>query len=119
MASVQWIKYQSGKWCDLNTLELGIVGNVTGVYIIWYGGKKSRIIKIGQGNIKEGIKKSRANIQIQKFSHYGTLHVTWAEVPPFKIGGIERYLLDTWKPLISSKGETVPPIEVNSPFAKK
>ena len=36
---VNWIKYQSGDWCNLETLDLNQehFDNLSGVYVIWKG----------------------------------------------------------------------------------
>jgi hypothetical protein len=47
----------------------------------------------------------------------GTLRVTWAAVPAHQLDGVERYLADTWHPLVGDAFPDVLPIAVNFPFA--
>lgn len=47
----------------------------------------------------------------------GDLRVTWAALPAHQIDGVERYLANTWPPLVGDAFPDVVPLEVNSPFA--
>jgi len=49
-------------------------------------------------------------------SRYGTLRVTWAVVQSDQMEGVERYLVEHWKPLVEDRPPKVVPIAVNSPF---
>ena len=101
-------------WCDLRTLILDKVSDV-GVYIIWHTGNPSRVVRIGQGSIADRLSEHRNNPEILA---YGQLRVTWAVVATqANRDGIERYLANTWNPLVGDAFPDVVPIAVNSPFA--
>ena len=46
----------------------------------------------------------------------GALYVTWASVQASQIDGVERYLANTWNPLVGDAHPDVNPIAVNSPW---
>ena len=50
------------------------------------------------------------------YSRFGTLRVTWAAVQSDQMEGVERYLVEHWKPLVEDRPPKVVPIAVNSPF---
>ena len=118
MITVTWIRCASGKtWCPLETVNLTDV-NVEGVYLIWHEGNPARVVRIGQGDISDRLASHRQDNAILDYGKYGTLRVTWASVPSYQLNGVERYLANTWPPLV---GETFPnatPIPVNSPFGQ-
>jgi len=115
---VIWIKCgNGGNWCPLETLDLGSIGDVQGVYIIWHGGNPSRVVRVGQGDIKDRLSKHRNDNKVTQYAKYGTLRVTWASVSLKYRDGVERYLAETWKPLIGDAFPDAQPIAVNSPWS--
>ena len=84
-----------------------------GVYVIWYNGSPGRVVRIGQGDIaaRIGIHRNDA-----KITGYPNLLVTWAAVPAAQMDGVERYLANTWHPLVGDAFPDVQPIVVNSPW---
>lgn len=101
------------RWCNLKKLILDKNTDV-GVYIIWHTGQPSQVVRVGQGAIKERLSAHRKDPEITKF---GDLRVTWAVVKSQYRDGVERYLADTWDPLVGDAFPDVDPIAVNSPFA--
>jgi hypothetical protein len=89
----------------------------TGVYIIWHEGNPGRVVRIGQGKIADRLAAHRKDKTVLNYKKNGTLRVTWATVPSNQIDGIEKYLADTWPPLIGDAFPDVAPLAVNSPFA--
>jgi hypothetical protein len=116
---VAWVKCgNGGNWCPLVTLDLESVGNVGGVYIIWHDGNPGRIVRIGQGDpIRNRLSAHRNDLEILGYGRFGTLRVTWATVPSNQRDGVERYLAETWRPLIGDAFPDVLPIAVNSPWS--
>lgn len=114
--NVNWVKCQSGDWCNFNTVSLNAV-NAKGVYIIWHAGQPSRVVRVGQGGIAARIAEHRNNRQITQYANNGTLYVTWAAVHSQYQNGVERYLADTWHPLVGDAFPDAVPIAVNSPWA--
>jgi hypothetical protein len=117
MISVSWVKCGDGvNWCPLETVNLSEV-STTGVYIIWHEGNPSRVVRIGQGNIAARLGAHRRDHAVLAYGRYGTLRVTWAAVPAHQLDGVERYLANSWPPLIGDAFPDVAPLAVNSPFA--
>lgn len=46
----------------------------------------------------------------------GKIYVTWAEVAHRNLDGVERYLAETWNPLVGERFPDVDSIAVNSPW---
>ena len=109
MQQLNWVKYTNGNWCDLMDVDLS---NVTdfGVYLIWSTQPDSKAVYVGQGNTAERLLKHRRDPRI--IGHKG-LKVTWASVSFHIADGIERYLSDSYKPLIGDNYPNVDPITVN------
>ena len=117
MLDLNWTKCQGDVWCKLNfvNLEHSHFDGIEGVYIIWHGGKKPRVVYVGQGKIRDRIRAHRSDVEIQEFVSQ-TLFVTWASVGRQQRNGVERYLADRWRPKVGSSHPDVLPIEVSSPF---
>jgi hypothetical protein len=118
MAVLKWVTCgDDGHWCDFENLTLPSVGNTIGVYIIWHAGNPGRVVRVGQGGIADRIAAHRQDKKVTAYNSHGTLRVTWADVPKASDrDGIERYLADTWKPLVGDSWPDVVPIAVNSPW---
>lgn len=116
MLQVSWVKCQSGDWCNFNNVDLS---NVTakGVYVIWHAGNPGKVVRIGQGDITTRIAAHRNDRQITQYANNGTLYVTWAAVSSQSLDGVERYLANTWPPLVGDAFPDAAPIAVNSPWA--
>jgi hypothetical protein len=115
---VKWIKCGSvDHWCSLEQLDLDSMGDVAGVYIIWHEGTPGRVVRLGQGDpIKTRLSAHRNDREILAYRWSGTLRVTWAAVPFLLRDGVERYLANTWPPLVGSAFPNSLPIAVNSPW---
>jgi len=114
MVIVTWMRGEGQKWCalaDLTPLETAGLG----VYIVWYAGNPGRVVCVGQGRIADELARLRADDEVIGFAANGPLLVTWAPVSDKRLDGIERYLADTWPPLLDRPRPQVPAIEVNSP----
>lgn len=118
MISVTWMKCGSdGHWCDLELLDLKSISAKTGAYVIWHEGNPARVVRIGQGDIAGRLGAHRQDPAILAYKKYGRLRVTWAAVPPHQLDGVERYLANTWPPLLGDAFPVAAPLAVNSPFA--
>ena len=116
MIILDWIRCDDGRvFCGLATVNLDNV-QTEGVYVIWHTGNPSRVVRVGQGNIVDRLKRHRYDPEITQYAIYGRLLVTWAYVSPIYIDGVERYLAEKWFPLVGDRHPSVYPIEVNSPF---
>jgi hypothetical protein len=103
-------------WCSLENLDLDTVGEVGGVYIIWHNGNPGRVVRIGQGKIKDRLCAHRDDNEILAYKSNGALRVTWAAVPFAQRDGVENYLAAKWTPLVGEQFPDVEPIAVNSPW---
>lgn len=87
--------------------------NGGGVYVIWHEGQPSRVVKVGQGDIRNRLTSHRNDKSITKYNISGVLRVTWAIVPVAQRDGVERFLGDCYKPLIGDRFPNATPIKVN------
>ena len=113
---VSWIQCAGNVWCSLNNVKLTTVTNNPGVYVIWYEGQPSNVVKIGSGNIRDRLSDHRGDAEIQAYESRGLL-VTWAVVPLATAMGIETYLADEFPPLVGERFPDVSPIAVNHPWS--
>ena len=75
-----------------------------------------RVVYVGEGQIADRLRAHQNNPTIVGHRGSGSLLVTWAKVPDDIIRwGIERYLGELWKPLVSKQFRDVPTVEVNLP----
>lgn len=112
--NLTWIKCSNNSWCPFLILDLRAEYFNTsrkGVYIIWQP-STGRVIRVGQGVIKDRIAEHREN---NKITQYSNLSVTWAEVSSVYMDGVENYLATQLKPLIGDRFPEVSPIQVNIP----
>lgn len=115
MLDLHWYKSKSGTWLQLETVNLEGETDF-GVYIIWHAGDPSRVVRVGQGDIAARLTTHRGDSVITNYRRFGTLYVTWAVVSPRLVDGVERHLVEHWKPLVGDRFPNVAPIAVNSPF---
>lgn len=114
MVIVTWISRGREGWCSLDLVDLKGLRTV-GVYMIWYAGDPGRVVCVGQGDIATALVALKADKKVLSYKAKGDLLVTWAEVSAARIDGIERYLSETWSPLIAGQSTDAASIEVNSP----
>jgi hypothetical protein len=104
-------------WCSLENLDLDSVGDIGGVYVIWHEGNPGRVVRVGQGRIKDRLSAHRNDREILAYRRNGTLRVTWASVSSNQRDGVERYLSDQWSPLVGVAFPDARPVAVNSPWS--
>ena len=115
MTNAVWVKSKANTWLRLLTFNINSdLGN--GVYVIWHSGNPGRVVYVGQGDIATRLQCHRNNDDIIHYSQRGELLVTWAVLPAHLMSGVERYLADTWNPLVGDAYPDVAPIAVNSPW---
>lgn len=115
MLQLQWVKNTEGNWCGFEGVNLADV-KTQGVYIIWHAGDPSRVVRVGQGDIKARLLAHRQDPEITAHRKSGKLHVTWAAVPAAQMDGVETYLADRWTPLVGDAFPDCQPIAVNDPW---
>ncbi len=116
MLTLTWIKSTTDVWLPLK-FNLESATKTVGCYIIWHGGQKPRVGRVGQGKIPGRIGDHGNDSEVLAYAANGPLMVTWATVPASDLDGVERYLADTLKPLIGDRFPDVAPIPVNLPWA--
>ena len=112
--TLQWVKSTTSSWLSFDNVDLSEV-TTKGVYIIWHQGQPGRVVYIGQGDVAARIVAHRSEPEILAYKAKGLL-VTWASVPKAQRDGVERYLANTWNPLVGDAHPDVEPIVVNSPW---
>jgi len=112
--TIQWVKSTTDTWLPFATVDLSEV-TTKGVYMIWYRGQPGRVVYVGQGDVASRISAHRSEQEILAYQANGLL-VTWASVPKAQRDGVERYLADTWNPLVGDAHPDAEPIAVNSPW---
>lgn len=105
-----------GNWPNLETVNLANVAD-EGVYIIW--NSNSKAVRVGQGKIADRLSVHRNDNDILSNKGGtllgGTLFVSWASVSSHAMDGVERYLYDTFNPIVGERAPAVPAIPVNHP----
>ena len=112
---VEWIKYSEGAiFCALETVNLSNV-ETRGVYVIWQNPSRV-VLYVGEGWVADRLNAHRNDPNILGHRGNGNLLVTWASVSSdLTRWGIERYLGELYKPLVSKQFRDVEPVEVNLP----
>lgn len=113
MLQLQWMRCAGGVWCGFNTVDLSApcFRDSVGVYVIWHS---AAVVRVGQGHIAERLAKHRNDPEITRYSSLG-LFVTWAEVHPVVLNGVERFLFDTMNPLVGERCPDCESVAVNLP----
>jgi len=115
---ISWITCGEGNWCSLEHLDLSAIRTTEGVYVIWHAGRPSRVVIVGQGNIARRLALHRADPEVMQYSSRGRLLVTWAAVSnDADRSGIERFLVESYRPLVADAPRAVVPLAVNFPGA--
>ncbi len=118
MITVKWRTCgDDSHWCSLKDLNLDSITDTAGVYIIWHEGNPGQVVRVGQGDFKSRLSAHRNDTKVTAYAKHGKLKVTWASVPAHQRDQVERYLADTWNPLVGDAFPDATPLEVNSPFA--
>ena len=115
--NVSWNKCEGDAWCALNKVNLAHehFNGMEGVYIIWHGGPTPKVVRVGQGVIRERLTAHRQDEEIQ--AHAGlNLYGTWASVDARNRDGVEVFLANTLKPLVGDRFPDGAPISVNLPW---
>ena len=72
---------------------------LNGVYIIW--DSRMGVIKIGKGNIPKNLNKDFKDEKIEFYASQEVARVKYGHVSEEKQAGLERYLIETYKPLLA------------------
>lgn len=114
---LNWIRCQGDVWCKLNSVNLrhGHFDNRRGVYVIWHGGENPATVYVGQGDLRDRFRAHRSDARIQAYDNLG-LYVTWADVGPGTLDGVERYLGERLGPKVGTTLPAAQPIAVQLPW---
>ena len=115
---LNWIRYDSGEWCKLRTLNLDQehFNQMSGVYVIWdeIANNRRRYVYVGQGFIRSRLKSHRDNF-IESGRDLTYTFATWAAVNDQYKDGIEAFVGSVLMPSDSERFPSVRPIPVNLP----
>lgn len=114
---LNWTRCSGNQWCNFLYLNLdhNHFNDLEGVYIIWHGAPNPAVVCVGQGNIRERLRDHRKEQEILAYTGSG-LYTTWSSLDKYLRDGVERYLVEKWKPKIGNRFPDVNPIAVNSPW---
>ena len=115
--SVSWGKCTEGRWCSFAAVSLAHDAfSAGGVYVIWHGGEKSRVVYVGQAAVlRDRLADHRVDKRILAYQASG-LYVTWTALQAADRDGVETYLAARYAPLVGDRHPAGPPIVVNSPW---
>ena len=71
----------------------------SGVYVVWHGGPKPRVIRVGYGNIADRLAAFRNDSKMMAYARFGALRAAWAEVPEAHSRGIAKFLASRLRPI--------------------
>lgn len=105
-------------WCSLINLNLdhSHFNDMEWVYIIRHWWNTPKVVRVGQGNIKNRLAEHRINPQITKYKNLG-LFVTRAKVSPEYRDWVEKYLADVFNPIVWERFPDHQSVPVNSPWS--
>ena len=115
--NVTWNKCDGGSWCSLNKVNLlhEHFDGMGGLYIIWHGGPTPKVVRVGQGVIRDRLTAHRQDEEIQPYVGLN-LYVTWASVDARSHDGVKAFLADELSPLVGERFPNVSPIPINLPW---
>ena len=102
-------------WCNLLGQDFQVLADLVGVYVIWHTGTPARVVRVGQGIVRERLAVHQEDPEIVSYSAHGDLKVTWAAVPQHQLNGVEVFLAQHYRPLVGERFPNVNPIAVNLP----
>ncbi len=117
--NVVWGQNNQNQWCSLYNTDFSVLSSKSGVYIIWehVHPNRYRIIKVGQSiDLSQRFISYKNDKQVLFYNNGNNLYVTWAELSPSYLDGVESYLGRNLCPLISYRFPDAFPIFVNRPF---
>ena len=116
MLQLAWVKSLNDKWLVLSELDFERI-HTTGVYILWHGGESPAVVRVGSGDIGTRLRDHYNNMLIRRYETRGQLMVTWAAVESLSLrDGIENYLIELCRPLVSDYRSESALVPVRSPF---
>ncbi len=116
MLELVWAKSSDNRWLRLSDLDFERI-NTTGVYILWHGGQTPAVVRVGAGDIGTRLRDHFNNVLIRRYENKGQLMVTWAAIESLAHrDGVENYLIELCRPLVSDYRPTAAPLVVKSPF---
>lgn len=116
--TLSWGRCVENQWCLLPNLNLDHphFTGMEGVYVIWHGGSQPRTLYVGQGSIADRLRQHRNEPKFTAYLYHG-LFVTWASVDKRAMAGVERYLIDTLRPVLNNQVPRADSIPVVLPWS--
>lgn len=110
---VDWAKpLANAGWYELLTIDVSTIEG-EGVYVIWDGGTNLKALYVGRGIIADRLSAHQRDQKLLNHKRSGSLLVSWAPVSSSACQGVERYLIETYKPFFNQKIPGEAPITVN------
>jgi hypothetical protein len=115
--SVSWGRCSGDTWCSFAKVDLSHQAfGAGGVYLIWHGGPKPRVVYVGQAAVfRDRLTEHRTDQRILAYSN-SVLYVTWAPLRDPSRDGAEVYLANRYSPLVGDRHPDATPTAVNSPW---
>lgn len=115
----KWQRCEGGKMCSLEGVptDHAHFDNLTGIVVVCFKDKKGiATLVIGKGSVREEIEKFRKNKMVNIYAQRVKLYVTWAEIEPSLLDGVEAFLHNNYQPELSRIASRAQPIKINLPY---
>jgi hypothetical protein len=113
--AVEWQRHAEGHWCQLEKLDPPPPAE-PGVYIIWHGGARPRVLRVGHGVLADRLAELGEDPRLCSYRRYGTLFVTWAEISQDLARGAAKYIANRFRPVHTDALTGVTTVPVTAPF---
>lgn len=117
---LSWVtQYRDGGPIELFGVDLAFL-YCYGVYVIYSPAtlkEGPQILRVGQGDIAGRLRAHRTDPRMNANSPHRKMYVAYAEVAVTAVNGVERYLVDQYRPPVADPLAEAAPVPVNLPFA--
>jgi hypothetical protein len=114
---LKWIRCAREQWCTLAGVNLDqpYFDKAIGVYVAWFEDDYIRVLKAGEGSVRNRILEARSDPRIGAYDARRTF-VTWALAPKEHRAGLVNYLQQSLQPALVGLYKTAYPIKCNLPW---
>jgi hypothetical protein len=112
--AVRW--FASADFDELEPDDISAHGPVSGVLVVWHGGPRPRVIRVGYGDIAQRLAAFREDPKLMSYGLFGPLQAAWAKVPEDRMRGVAKFLVSRLRPMHSDPLAGVTAIPVTLPF---
>jgi len=113
---VRWYRPRGERWARLDEVDLEDprIGHAIGVYVIWRLGPVPRVLRVGQGVVRDEIAASRRDRRLRRRAGED-ICVTWASIATPYRDGVVAYLTSYYDPQVRGAVPDAEPIAVELP----